>query len=97
MEVVMYLTYPKVDPDTAAFIQHDSCPSCNDGNFTHPVRDEEEYVDDEKCMTTTVNAKNTGPRFHPYKDWMCDNCGAEWRVYLGPIAIEISQEATRGA
>lgn len=86
------MNYPKTEPILAAFIESDRCPECDDGNFVHPVKDEETYVDDEDCMSTTMNGKPLGPRFWPYKLWHCDNCGAEFRVYLGPVEIEITKE-----
>lgn len=92
----MYLTYPNCEPEVNAFVAQDSCPSCGEGNYIEAVREEGTYVDDENGLTTTLNGKQLGLRFHPYKDYKCDNCGAEFRVYLGPVAIEITQEATRG-
>jgi hypothetical protein len=93
--VTVYLTYPKCEPEVAAFVAQDSCPSCNEANYIESVREEGTYVDDEKGLTTTLNGKQLGLRFHPYKDYLCVNCGAEFRVYLGPVAIEIIREATR--
>lgn len=76
------------DADWRAFVEKDRCPSC-DGDTSHieTVEDESTYVDDEAMYLTQY-----GPRFVPYKTWVCGNCGSEFRTILGVVAIHVTKE-----
>lgn len=76
-----------MDADLRTYVKTEACPECGEYKYLEPATGTDDYVDDEEmCMT------EHGPRWFPYKTWSCANCGAEFRLYLGPISIRTTKE-----
>ena len=77
-----------LDADLRMYLKNEACPECGESKHIEAASgDEESYVDNEEmCMT------EDGPRFFPYKDYVCANCGAEFRTYWGVVAIRVTKE-----
>jgi len=76
------------DADLLTYVRDGACPVCGDANYLEATHGEETYLDDEGMLLTQY-----GPRWYPYKEYTCGNCGAEWRVYSGPVKVELTKDA----
>ena len=75
--------------DFVTYVKHEECPECGaDIGHIETVLDEEAYVDDEAMYLTQY-----GPKYLPYKDWQCGQCGAKIRVLLGTVAVDVIEGA----
>lgn len=78
------------DADLLRWNREEQCPSCCAVDFVVPAEDDDVYVDDEDLLVTQY-----GNRWLPYKRYVCESCGCVFRVYLGPVKIEVTMEGTR--
>lgn len=76
-----------MDADLRAYLKGESCPSCDSYQYLETATGDDSYVDDEEMCITEF-----GPRFLPYKTWVCAGCGTEFRTYLAPVALRVTKE-----
>ena len=87
--------FPKVnvaannDGDWREFVERENCPVCGaDESHIEIKGDENTYIDDEECYLTS-----RGPRYMPYKAYVCSFCGAEIHAIMGVIGVHIAKDS----
>jgi hypothetical protein len=87
------MIYPKLtyrddhDSDLKSWNRWGECPSCGSADHIEAATGVEDYIDDEDMLMTQY-----GPRHHPYKDFVCEKCGATFRIFWGAVKIELLEE-----
>jgi hypothetical protein len=77
----------KPEADYRSWLKTEACPECDSPDHIEAVEGDEHYIDDQDLYLTQY-----GPRMLAYKLYSCGYCGAQFRVILGPVGIQVTRE-----